>query len=147
MSDRLEWAGATSEAQLLLPGTDVDGAVVQAGELAVAVWTGSNGIALHGPREQLHARLLQLAHAVQEAPPVPLTDACISQQARPELWRPGPLTAPVDPGEPEPALCGGTTSPVAADPRLATCPHCIEQWNNGQPHTRLMLAHPIPARP
>ncbi|MFF4053912.1 hypothetical protein ACFYZ5_45775 [Streptomyces chartreusis] len=50
IADRLEWAHTTSSAELLYPGADIDGAVVELGEIAVAVWTGSNGIALHGPK-------------------------------------------------------------------------------------------------
>ena len=60
MSDRLEWAHVTSGAELLFPGENIDDAVVEPGEIAVAVWTGSNGIALHGPRDHLRDRLLQL---------------------------------------------------------------------------------------
>ncbi|MEU9744688.1 hypothetical protein [Streptomyces niveus] len=144
MSDRLEWAHATSGAQLLFPGEDVDGAVVEPGEIAVAVWTGSNGIALHGPREQLRDRLLQLALAVHEAPPVPFADACIAERTDPRRWRPEPLSTPLAPTDPARALCGSVTQPIAADPRLATCRDCINQWNESQPHTRLSLAHPIP---
>ncbi|MGW4178652.1 hypothetical protein [Streptomyces rubiginosohelvolus] len=67
MSDRLEWADTTSEAQLLFPGTDIDGATVASGELAIAFWSGSNGIALSGPPQDLADRLEQAAAAVRAA--------------------------------------------------------------------------------
>ncbi|WP_024126828.1 MULTISPECIES: hypothetical protein [unclassified Streptomyces] len=145
MSERLEWAHASSGAELLFPGEDIDGAVVEPGEIAVAVWTGSNGIALHGPREAVRDRLLQLALAVHEAPPVPFADACIPERTDPRRWRPAPLPRPLAPNPAGPALCGGADRPAAADPRLATCPDCIERWNNDAPLTRLSLTHAVPA--
>lgn len=145
MSERLEWAHASSGAELLFPGEHIDGAVVEPGEIAVAVWTGSNGIALHGPREAVRDRLLQLALAVHEAPPVPFADACIPERTNPRRWRPAPLPRPLAPGPAGPALCGGADRPAAADPRLATCPDCIERWNSDTPLIRLSLTHAVPA--
>ncbi|MFE0777012.1 hypothetical protein [Streptomyces sp. NPDC058861] len=81
-------------AELLFPGEDIDGATVEPGEIAVAVWTGSNGIALHGPREAVRDRLLQLALPVHEAPPVPFAHACIPERTDPRRWRPAPQDRP-----------------------------------------------------
>ena len=145
MSERLEWAHASSGAELLFPGEHIDGAVVEPGEIAVAVWTGSNGIALHGPREAVRDRLLQLALAVHEAPPVPFAAACIPERTNPRRWRPAPLPRPLAPGPAGPALCGGADRSAAADPRLATCPDCIERWNSDTPLIRLSLTHAVPA--
>ncbi|WP_424892203.1 hypothetical protein [Streptomyces sp. XH2] len=147
MSDRLEWAHTTSKAELLYPGTDVDEAVVDPGEIAVAIWTGSNGIALHGPREQLRDRLLQLAAAVHDAPPVPTTEACISEDVDPRRWEPGlPFELVSRPTTfPSIAKCRYTHRPVTNDPRMATCLDCIDQWNREDPNTHLSLSHPIPS--
>ncbi|GEK01552.1 hypothetical protein NHG22_10230 [Streptomyces sp. ATE26] len=67
MSERLEWACATSGAQLLFPGVDADGATVDVGEVAIAFWTGSNGIALSGPPNALADRLEQAAAIIRAA--------------------------------------------------------------------------------
>ncbi|MFF4531693.1 hypothetical protein ACFY1P_20775 [Streptomyces sp. NPDC001407] len=145
MSDRLEWAHVTSDAELLYPGSDIDEAVVDPGEIAVALWTGSNGIALHGSRQRVLDRLLQLAAAVLDAPPVPIHEACIAEQVDMWYWEPdGPVLGPLPPAAPAPTWCG-ETRPVAADPRLATCPQCIETWNDLAPRTPLNLSHPIAA--
>lgn len=146
MSDRLEWAHTTSYGELLYPGVDIDGAVVEPGEIAVAVWTGSNGIALHGPKQQLCDRLLQLAAAVHEAPPVPWAEACIAESVDVANWKPGqPLDRALAPLPPAPALCGCGVRPVAPDPRLATCPECIDVFNSSSPRVSLGLYHPVPA--
>lgn len=147
MSDRLEWVPASSGAELLFPGEDIDGALVQPGEIAVAMWAGSNGIALHGPRRTVRDQLLRLALAVDEAPPVPFAEACIPAGTDPHRWRPTPLPRPLAPGPTAPALCGDDDRPAAADPRLTTCPDCITTWNSHTPHTRLRLAHTVPAAP
>lgn len=143
MSDRLEWAHASSGAELLFPGEDIDDAIVEPGEIAVAVWTGSSGIALHGPRQAVRDRLLYLARAVDEAPPVPFAEACIPADTDPRRWRPAPLPRPLAPAPAAPTLCGDD-GPAAADPRLTTCPDCIETWNSHAPHTRLRLARAVP---
>src|SRR5437867_694495 len=70
MSDRLEWADTTSGAELLFPGEDIDGATVDNGQVAVAWWTGSNGIALEGPPQQLADRLEQAAAIVRAVVPL-----------------------------------------------------------------------------
>ncbi|MGW5434106.1 hypothetical protein ACWET9_44350 [Streptomyces sp. NPDC004059] len=67
MADRLEWADITSRAELLFPGNTINGATVEVGEIAIAWWTGSTGIALSGPPEQLAARLEKAAADVREA--------------------------------------------------------------------------------
>ncbi|MFJ1874178.1 hypothetical protein [Streptomyces chartreusis] len=146
MSDRLEWAHTTSYGELLYPGVDIDGAVVEPGEIAVAVWTGSNGIALHGPKQELHDRLLQLAAAVHEAPPVPEAEACIAESVDAATWKPDhPLDRALAPLPGAPALCGTGVRPVAPDPRLATCPECIDVFNSSAPRVSLGLYHPVPA--
>ncbi|MEU8812592.1 hypothetical protein ACN6K5_002184 [Streptomyces violaceoruber] len=83
MTDRLEWAHVSSPAELLYPGRDIDGATVEPGEIAVAMWTGSNGIAVHGPWEEVRDRFLQLAAAVDNAPPVRAEGACIAEHSDP----------------------------------------------------------------
>lgn len=149
MSDRLEWAHVTSGAEILFPGEDIDGAVVEPGEIAVSVWTGSNGIALHGPRDQLRDRLLQFVAAIEDMRPVPVGEACISEEVDERRWGPGlPLElASLTTTFPDIAMCGQAGRPVTTDPRMATCPDCINDWNDRDPRTRLSLSHPIPALP
>lgn len=147
MSDRLEWAHVNTGAELLYPGSEVDDAVVEPGEIAVALWTGSNGIALHGPRERVRERLLQLAAAVDAAPPVPAESACIPQTLDPSTWRAEqPVSDSVKPTSRQPARCG-KSGPVVTDPRLSTCPGCVEDWNDEAPATVLRLEHRVPALP
>ncbi|MDT0318536.1 hypothetical protein [Streptomyces millisiae] len=145
MSDRLEWAEADSPAELLYPGTDIDGATVSPGEMAVAVWTGSNGIALYGPQKQLADRLGQLAHAVRCAPPAGEREACIDRALDPQ----SPRTEAADSDAyltARETKCG-FTSTVVMDPRQATCSECIEIWNSDPAVTdesRVRLTHPLP---
>ncbi|MGW6792388.1 hypothetical protein [Streptomyces chartreusis] len=146
MSDRLEWAHTTSYGELLYPGVDIDGAVVEPGEVAVAVWTGPGGIALHGPKQELCDRLLQLAAFVDAAPPVPEAEACIAESIDVATWNPGQaLDRALAPLPPAPALCGCEVRPVAPDPRLTTCPECISVFNACSPRVSLGLYHPVPA--
>ncbi|RLU82546.1 hypothetical protein CTZ27_29925 [Streptomyces griseocarneus] len=147
MTNRLASVYANSDAVLLYPGSDIDGAEIAPGEIAVAVQSRYNSIALHGPREQLLDRLLQLAEAVRNAPPVPTHDACIADEM--DIWgwdTDQPVTGPVPPAAPALALCG-ETRPVATDPRLATCPQCIETWNDLALRTPLSTSYPVPALP
>ncbi|MFI5986899.1 hypothetical protein ACIBEA_39310 [Streptomyces sp. NPDC051555] len=142
-----QWAHVTNEAELLYPGVDIEGAL-KVGAIAVAIWNGGgNGIVIYGPKDELRDRLLQLAAAVDNASPAPSADACISVLTDPRRWKPGPLPHTLAPLGPAPARCDGLPRAVAADPRLATCPDCVETWNNDLPHTRLSLSHPIPALP
>ncbi|MFE6945952.1 hypothetical protein [Streptomyces chartreusis] len=112
----------------------------------MAVWTGSNGIALHGPKQQLRDRLLQLAAFVDAAPPVPEAEACIAESVEVATWNPDqPLDRALAPLPPAPTLCGSGVRPVAPDPRLATCPECIDVFNGSSPRVSLSLCHPVPA--
>lgn len=143
MFDRIEWAEAASAAELLYPGTDIDDAVVEPGEIAIAVWTGSNGIALYGAQQQLADRLQQLSDAVRTAPPVPQHAACIAADpAEP------PASGTVLP-EARRTRCGQSGT-VAADPRQATCPACIEAHNADRAtpdHLRIRPRLPVPVLP
>jgi hypothetical protein len=143
MTDRLEWAHAGSCAELLYPGSDIDGAVVEPGEIAVAMWTGSNGIALYGPRAQLRDRLLQLADAVDSAPPPSTEEACIAEELEPSGWHPAQMPAVQTGAARGKARCGAER-PIAMDPRLATCESCIEIWNSQAPRVKLRLHYSIP---
>ncbi|MEU0389131.1 hypothetical protein [Streptomyces chartreusis] len=143
MTDRLEWAHAGSGAELLYPGSDIDGAVVEPGEIAVAMWTGSNGIALFGPREQLRDRLLQLAAAVHSAPPVPAEEGCIAEKIDPSEWHPAQIPTVQTDAARGKAWCGDDR-PIAMDPRLATCESCIEIWNSQAPRVKLRLHYSVP---
>ncbi|GAA0611255.1 hypothetical protein [Streptomyces crystallinus] len=143
MFNRLEWADTASAAVLLYPGTDIDDAIVEPGEIAVAVGTGSNGIALYGSPRQLADRLQQLSDAIRSAPPVPQHAACISAHPAP------PHASDAVFLDAQPTMCGDTAT-VATDPRQATCPACIEA-HNAHPATpdrlRIRLSLPIPALP
>ncbi|WP_369383295.1 hypothetical protein [Streptomyces sp. cg36] len=143
MSDRLEWADTASAAQLLYPGTDIDDAVVEPGEIAVAVWTGSNGIALYGEQQRLADRLQQLSDAVRTAPPVLQQAACIAAETA-SLPASGAVYL-----EARRSRCGESAT-VAADPRQATCPYCIQAYNTDPAtpdHLRIRLSRPVPAPP
>ncbi|MFB7835996.1 hypothetical protein [Streptomyces sp. NPDC056056] len=128
MSDRLEWADTTSSAELLFPGVDIDGATVDNGEIAIAFWTGSNGIALSGPPQQLADRLEQaalIARAAAVLAQEPLRH--ISGGLDPWLW----IilgTAADSQAEHANTKCG-TPGITATDPRRVTCGHCIAAWN------------------
>ncbi|GGP80847.1 hypothetical protein [Streptomyces melanogenes] len=143
MFDRLEWADTASAAVLLYPGTDIDDAVVEPGEIAVAIRTGSNGIALYGTQQQLADRLQQLSNAVRTAPPVLQHAACIAA-APASLPASGTVFL-----EARRTRCRERAT-VAADPRQATCPYCIED-HNADPatpdHLRIRLSRPVPALP
>ncbi|MFF7764873.1 hypothetical protein ACFZCO_43775, partial [Streptomyces griseorubiginosus] len=121
------------------------GAVVEPGEIAVAIWTGSNDIALYGPREQLRDRLLQFASAVHSAPPVPMQEACIAEELKPSEWHPELIPAGQLHAVRGKAWCGDDR-PIGADPRLATCESCIEIWNSQAPRVKLWLRYSIPNR-
>lgn len=128
MSDRLEWAHATAGAELLFPGEDIDGATVDSGELAIAFWGGSNGIALLGPPHVLADRLEQAAAIARSA--VSLFDgpqAHLPGTLQPDDWaifgaRTSQSTDLHD------TLCE-TLGIIVRDPRHVTCGNCVAIWN------------------
>lgn len=67
MSDRIEWHDTTSGVKLLFPGEDIDGVIVENGQVAIAFGTESNGIALSGPPQDLASRLEQVAAIARTA--------------------------------------------------------------------------------
>jgi hypothetical protein len=145
MSDRLEWAHVDNRTELLYPGTWVDEATVDPGEMALAVWTGSNGIALYGRQQELVDRLKQLIDAVRDAPPVPERAACIDRFLDLSSLSPA-VTGRVAFLHERETKCG-TTGTVAADPHLATCPDCIEIYNDDPITTDescIRLIYPVP---
>ncbi|MFE2850171.1 hypothetical protein ACFXJO_03460 [Streptomyces lavendulae] len=128
MSDRLEWADTTSFAELLFPGVNIGGATVDNGEIAVAFWTGRNGIALSGPPQQLADRLEQAALIARAAAVLvqePLRH--IPDGLDPWLW----ITLGTDADSPAAHANTKCRTPgiTATDPRRVTCGHCIAAWN------------------
>ncbi|MFD8413985.1 hypothetical protein ACFV2Q_19875 [Streptomyces sp. NPDC059650] len=142
-----EWINPTDgQPVLLYPGFSSDDATLEAGEIAAAVYSGSDGIALYGDREKVLALLLKLADAVRNAPPVPTSEACLGEATDPTTWKPGPLAEAVSPDAMGWPLCGALAQqPIAADPRLATCPDCIDAFNEREPQAPLRLVHFLPA--
>ncbi|MGC5264123.1 hypothetical protein ACPXCO_24195 [Streptomyces cyaneofuscatus] len=132
MSERLEWAHTTSAAQLLFPGEDIDGATVDAGELAIAFWTGSNGIALSGPPQDLADRLEQAATVARTAAILlaePLRH--LSAELSPSTGT-TPGTGTDSSGKHDNTLCR-TPGTTVSDPRRVTCGNCVAAWNACQP--------------
>ncbi|MFE2271392.1 hypothetical protein ACFXB4_19360 [Streptomyces lavendulae] len=143
-----EWVSAAGQPVLLYPGFASDDALVEPGEIAAAVYNGSDGIALYGNRDKVLSLLLQLAEAVRNAPPVPATEACIAATTDPAAWEPGPLTEALPPATRAWPLCDSETpQPIAADPRLATCSDCVNAFNERGPQTHLQLVHFLPDQP
>lgn len=143
-----EWVSADGQPVLLYPGFTSDDALVEPGEITAAVYSGSDGIALHGDRDKVLALLLRLADAVRNAPPVPATEACIAATTNPADWAPGPLTEALPPATRAWPLCDSETpQPVAADPRLATCSDCVHAFNERGPLIPLRLVHFLPDQP
>lgn len=147
MTDRLEWADHTSGAELLFPGEDISEATVETGEIAIAWWTGSNGIALSGPPEQLAARLEQAAAIARAAAPLlkqPLTHL-------PAGLAPWEWTAPsteTDTSDDNASSGCGTPGTIVRDPRCVTCGDCITAWNACWPETYAFpTTRPIPLNP
>lgn len=147
MSDRLEWAAPTSRAELLFPGEDVDGATVDAGEIAIAFWTGSNGIALSGPPQNLAERLEQAAAIARTAAGL-LTEPLrhIPDGLDPWAWTARGTRA--DSSEEHGNTLCATSAATAADPRRVTCGDCIAAWNARWPDRfAFPVALPVPADP
>ncbi|MFJ5820007.1 hypothetical protein ACIQGT_39905 [Streptomyces sp. NPDC093108] len=147
MSDRLEWAATTSSAQVLFPGEDIDGATVDAGEIAIAFWTGSNGIALSGPPQDLADRLEQAATMVRTAAVLlaePLRH--LPDDLDPMTWI--DLSTGTDAtADHDNALCRMPGITVA-DPRRVTCGDCVAAWNATQPDRfTIPVALSVPADP
>ncbi|MEU0665283.1 hypothetical protein ABZ508_13890 [Streptomyces lavendulocolor] len=143
-----EWVDTDGQPVLLYPGFTSDDALVEPGEIAAAIFNGTDGFALHGDRDKVLALLLRLADAVRNAPPIPATEACIVATTDPTAWEPGPLTTPLNPTSRDFTLCGAESpQPIAADPRLATCSDCITAFNKRGPQTPLRLAHFLPDQP
>ncbi|MET8816672.1 hypothetical protein ABZW47_32350 [Streptomyces sp. NPDC004549] len=147
MSDRLEWADTTSSAQLLFPGEDIDGATVDAGELALAFWTGSSGIALSGTPQDLAERLEQAAVVVR---------AAAQLLAEPLRHLPEDLTPEAgmdrdtgsDSSEMRDITLCSTQGTAVADPRRVTCGDCVAAWNAAQPdHFAIPVVLNVPADP
>jgi hypothetical protein len=133
------WADTTSGAQLLFPGEDVDGATVDAGELAIAFWTGSNGIALCGLPQDLADRLEQASVIVRAV-------ATLLQQPQRHLPQGLAPWAGIVPGEGNESseehdgtLCR-TPGITVTDPRRVTCGDCVAAWNALQPD---QYAYPV----
>ncbi|MGW6145681.1 hypothetical protein [Streptomyces sp. NPDC055140] len=154
MSDRLEWAAHTSGAELLFPGEDIDGATVDTGEMAVAFWTGSNGIALSGPPEQLAARLEQAAAVVRAAAAL-VQDPVRHLPDGLDPWTWIILGTDTDsPTEHANTICR-TPGITVRDPRRVTCGDCITTWNDRFSNTYAVpcgtftfpTARPIPHDP
>ncbi|MGI5133836.1 hypothetical protein [Streptomyces sp. CA-106110] len=128
MAERLEWADHTSSAEILFPGEDIDGATVDNGEIAVAFWTGSNGIALSGPPQDLARRLEQAATVVRAA-------ARLLQEPLRHLpdgldpWAWILLGTDADSCEEHNNTLCRTPGITVADPRRVTCGDCITVWN------------------
>ncbi|MFJ9900587.1 hypothetical protein ACIQPR_45400 [Streptomyces sp. NPDC091280] len=130
MSNRLESVRASGgwPVDLLYPGTSIDGELVRDGEMAVALWDHSNGVALHGTQQELLSRLEQLTAVVRAASPPPT-----------ELFH---LPVHLEPGDVIPesgAVCADhvhdttrcdTPGITVRDPRRATCAACIGDWND-----------------
>ncbi|MFD8727763.1 hypothetical protein [Streptomyces sp. NPDC059611] len=144
-----EWVHTDGQPVLLYPGFNSDDAFVEPGQIAAAVYNGSDGIALHGDRDKVLNLLLRLADAVRNAPLVPSTDACIAATTDPTTWKPESLTESLSPTlKARPTLCGAESpQPIAADPRLATCSNCIDAFNARGPQTPLRLVHFLPGQP
>ncbi|OEJ49525.1 hypothetical protein [Streptomyces agglomeratus] len=147
MSERLEWADTTSGAQLLFPGEDVDGATVDAGELAIAFWTGSNGIALSGPSQDLADRLEQ-ASIIVRAAAIPLQQPL---RHLPDGLDPRAgivLGTGADSSEEHTNTLCRTPGITAADPRRVTCGGCVAAWNARHPDQfAFPVALSLPADP
>ncbi|MEU4038546.1 hypothetical protein [Streptomyces collinus] len=133
-------------AELLFPGAEVDGAPVEVGELAIAFWTGSNGIALSGPPHDLADRLEQAAASVRAArlltePPRHLPDGL-----DPWVW--SALGTGPDGEEDSGTTVCRTTGVTVRDPRRVTCGDCVTTWNNRWPgQFTFPAALPVPAAP
>ncbi|WP_329448988.1 hypothetical protein OG906_38695 (plasmid) [Streptomyces sp. NBC_01426] len=118
-----EWVPADATPVLLYPGFTSDDALVEPGEITAAVYNGSDGIALHGARDEVLALLLRLADAVRNAPPVPTTEACIAASTDPSTWVPGPLTESLAPSTRAWPLCDSETpSPSRPTPAWPPVP-------------------------
>ncbi|MEU1465281.1 hypothetical protein ABZ467_32360 [Streptomyces sp. NPDC005727] len=147
MSERLEWADATNSAQLLFPGVDIDGATVDAGEVAIAFWTGSNGIALSGPPHDLADRLDQAAAIVRAAARLlaePLRH--LPDTLAPSDWT-TPGTGPASDEDSGNTVCH-TPGFTVRDPRRVTCGDCVATWNTRWPEQfAFPAALSVPADP
>jgi len=128
MSDRLEWADTNSGAQLLFPGEDVDGATVDAGEIAIAFWTGSNGIALSGPPQQLADRLEQAAAIARTAAGL-LAEPLRHLPDGLDPWTWTTLGTGTDSSEEHDNTLCRTPGITVLDPRRVTCGDCVAAWN------------------
>ena len=148
MSERLEWADTTSGAQLLFPGEDVDGATVDAGELALAFWTGSDGIALSGPPQDLADRLEQAAIIVRAATNL-FQQPLRHLPDRLDPWAGSVLGTGTDSSEEHDTTLCRTPGITVADPRRVTCGGCVAAWNARQPDQQLAfpVALSVPADP
>ncbi|MER6853772.1 hypothetical protein AB0A81_40270 [Streptomyces flaveolus] len=145
MSDRLEWADTTSDAQLLFPGADINGATVDAGEIAIAFWTGSNGIALSGPPQDLARRLDQAAALVRTAAEL-LAWPVRHLPDDPQAWTATGTTT--DSSEEHTNSLCRTPGITVTDPRRVTCGACVAAWNAHHPdHYAFPAALPVPADP
>ncbi|WP_317447645.1 hypothetical protein [Streptomyces collinus] len=147
MSERLEWADTTCGAQLLFPGENVDGATVNADELAIAFWTGSNGIALSGPPHDLANRLEQAAAIVRAAAQL-LTEPLrhLPDGLDPWAWI-AQGTGPNCEEDSGNTVCR-TAGFTVRDPRRVTCGACVATWNTRWPgQFTFPAALPVSANP
>lgn len=146
MSDRLEWADTTSGAELLFPGEDIDGAIVENGQVAIAFWTGSNGIALSGPPQDLASRLEQaaaIARTVAKFLAEPLRHLPDGLDPRARI---APGVGADTPEEDASTTCG-TPGITVADPRRVTCGDCVAAWNTCWPEFAIPVVLSISADP
>ncbi|MEU0030672.1 hypothetical protein [Streptomyces sp. NPDC006335] len=130
MSSRLEFVRVASDnpIDLLYPGTSIGGDLVSDGEMAVALWNRSNGIALHGTQQDLLNRLEQLTAVVRAAPPLPTEPYHLPAHLDPDDVIPETGDVCVD-GVHDTTRCA-TPGITVRDPRRATCAACISDWND-----------------
>ena len=163
MVAKLEWADIECCSEVLYPGVDVDGAVVAPGQVAIAWWTGSNGVALCAASPAAAAEYFErLAARLQVLPPPPAEEAHIAAvlnhadrtrvrdavlRALTRLLRrsPRPVSGKADVRTVGLALCGDT-GPAVIDPRQATCAECLSTWSEqaaGPPRLSVSLVYPL----
>ncbi|MFK0154205.1 hypothetical protein ACIQVK_19295 [Streptomyces sp. NPDC090493] len=130
MSDRLESVRASGgwPVDLLYPGTSIGGDLVRDGEMAVALWAHSNGIALQGTQQDLLNRLEQLTAVVRTAPPLPTEPFHLPAHLVPDDVIPETGDVRVD--HVHDATRCTTPGITVRDPRRATCAGCISDWND-----------------
>ncbi|MEU9167861.1 hypothetical protein AB0D34_08705 [Streptomyces sp. NPDC048420] len=146
MSSRLEFVCVASDQpiDLLYPGTSIGGDLVSDGEMAVALWNRSNGIALHGTQQDLLNRLEQLAAVVRAAPPLPTESYHLPAHLDPDGVIPEPGDVCFDHVH-DKTRCA-TPGITVRDPRRATCAVCISDWNDAW-HTTIATVLYVPANP